>query len=241
MDKYFDKIYYINLDRDHERSQYLLKQFQNSIILPHLKKFSAIDGRSIKIEDIDNSIITQQARKDIISGKQRTYGVSLTYGSLGCALSHKKIFEECKNASKPYLIFEDDIILEKNFDDKLLQLIQRYESLPTFDIIYLGFHDIPSASKVKIDDVLSKPSGLTCGTYGYILSPTGAEKILNRIFPLNYQIDSSLSYNFKSLNVYCSTDTLVKMNKKFISNTQQKYSCQNIFNNQDDWNKLFGK
>lgn len=240
IDNYFAKIYYINLDRDYKRQIYVVEQFKNSTLLQQVKRFSAVDGKQINIDLIDESIITNNARKDILSNKQKTFGISLTYGALGCALSHKIIFEECAKSSKPYLIFEDDIIIDSNFDNQLEILLNECKNYSNIDILYLGFHDIPHANKIKINDVISKPNGLTCGTYGYILWPDGAKKILDIIFPLNIQIDSSISNNLKYFNVYCSTNDLVKMTREFKSNTQQDLSCQNIYRKTDDnWDKLF--
>jgi len=241
----FSKIYVINLDRDKDRYEYVLSELKNknSDLINHIQRFSAIDGRLINIASVDSSIITQTAKKDILNKKQRIYGVTMTYGSLGCALSHKKICEMCvEENNKPYLIFEDDIILYDNFDNHLLDLMNELEKIQ-YDIVYLGFHQIPHAKQTRINNVLSQPSGLICGTFGLILSPSGAQKILN-IFPLNYQIDSSISHNLKNLKAYCHTLQIVQMNKSFKSNTQREYSTQNIYNKNDknsSWNKLFDK
>lgn len=238
--EYFEKIYYINLDRDYQRQVYVIEQFKNSQLLPYLERFEAIDGKDINIDTIDSSIITNNARKDILANKQRIFGVSLTFGALGCALSHKIIYEQCSKSIKPYLIFEDDIIIDSNFDAQLEILLNECEQYQDIDILYLGFHNIPHAKKIIINDVISKPDGLVCGTYGYVVWPKAAQKILDIIFPLNIQIDSSLSNNRKHFNVYCSTNDIIKMTREFKSNTQQDFSCQNIYRQSDDnWHKLF--
>lgn len=226
----FSKIYIINLDREKNRYDYILSEFinKNSTLISNIQRFSAIDGRLIDINKIDNTTVTPTARRDILNKKQRIYGVSMTFGALGCALSHKKICEMCveENNTKPYLIFEDDIILDNNFDNHLLNLMNELEKIQ-YDIVYLGFHQIPHAKQTRINDVLSQPSGLICGTFGLILSPSGAQKILS-IFPLNYQIDSSISHNLKNFNAYCHTSQIVKMNRSFVSNTQREHAAQNI-------------
>lgn len=241
---YFSKIYFLNLDRDSDRKDYILSEFsKKSELSHHIEKFSAIDGRNINLSTIDHNIITSMARKDILSQKQRIYGVSMTYGALGCALSHKNMCELClQDDGRPYLIFEDDVILDDNFDYHLQNLLNELNNKP-YDIVYLGYHQIPHAKQTQINDVLSQPSGLICGTFGLFVSKTGAQKILD-LFPLNYQIDSSISHNLSKFIAYCHTLQIVKMNQSFISNTQREYSCQNNHNDSDihdDWNKLFAK
>lgn len=233
---YFEKIYCINLDNDTEKLSY----FNNELLKTNIKnyeRFAAIDGSKLDLSLIDSTIITNHSRSNIKSKHQKVFGISLTFGSLGCALSHKKIFEECQHSSKPFLIFEDDIIVEKNFTNIFEQIIQRS---PEYDILYLGYNEIGGFRKKKIDDLLSVPSGLITGLYGYMLSPTGAKKLLSTIFPLNKQIDSSICDNSSRLNLLCSTERILGVTHQFGSKTQRNKSCENIYA-VDDWDKLFKK
>jgi GR25 family glycosyltransferase involved in LPS biosynthesis len=232
---YFDKIYYINLDKHKDRLKHTLLQISKTSLKTHAKRFSAVNGSTIDINNIDNLIITDNARKDILSGVQRTFGISLTFGALGCALSHKQIFEECEASNKPFLIFEDDFTIDHNFDNDLINVLNNIDS--NYHILYLGFHNIPSAKTESINDYISKPVGLTCGTYGYIISPPGAKLLLKYVFPMDCQIDSMMSKNLHRMNSYCSKKTLVHMPQNFESNTQRDISCINIHS--DDWMRLF--
>lgn len=238
---FFQKIYYINLDDDVDKKQYFEKEITKSSLSSHCERFKAVSGKHIDLRLINSKIISSNARKDIELKKQKTYGISLTYGSLGCALSHKLIYEECSYDTKPYLVFEDDIILHKNFDPKLQELINVIQKKDiSFDIIYLGYNEIPGFYKVDIDSVLSKPSGLITGTYGYILSPNGCKKLLDHIFPLNHQIDSSISHNLSKFNIYCTSTKLIQASTSFGSKTQMCDSCINIQSLEiDNWIKLF--
>jgi GR25 family glycosyltransferase involved in LPS biosynthesis len=236
---YFDKIYYVNLDCDTKKNVFFIQQINKTIFKDKCERFVGVDGKTIDINTIDDSIITNDGRKSITSQKQKIYGVSLTYGSLGCALSHKKIWEECSQAKNPYLIFEDDIIPHKNFNNIFNKL---YTILPnlSYDIFYIGYNEIPGFRKVTIDDVIAKPSGLITGTYGYIVTPSGAQKLLS-VFPLNKQIDSSISANLNKFKVYCSNTKLVSASSSFGSKTQRSDSCKNNIQcvAYDNWNNLF--
>lgn len=240
INKYFDKIYYINLDRDEDRKDYIINLCKKYTTLSNeLIRFPGIDGRTIDINTIDKNIISDNARQDILSGNQRIFGITLTYGSLGCALSHKKIWEECADSSKPYLIFEDDIIIDNTFDNKLIEILQ-YLSQEDYDICYLGCYEIPGLKQTEINTVLCKPSGLVTGLYGYIVTPSGANKLLGNIFPLTYQIDSSIGHNSKKINLVCPKTKIINTKLQFGSNTQRAKSCENIYKeNNNTWNKLF--
>lgn len=238
---YFDKIYYINLKEDRAKKTYFLSQIKNSVINTKCEKFSAISGKNIDIRLVEDHILTNNARNDILSGEQKRYGISLTYGSLGCALSHYILLKECSKSNRPFLILEDDIIIDNNFDKDLLSIINEINDIE-YDICYLGYNEIPGFSKSPINSVISKPTGLITGTYGMIISPIGAQNILSSIFPLSKQIDSSISDNQHKLKLYCSTKKIISANTSFVSKTQRKESCKNYINQNDDpWYKLFDK
>jgi GR25 family glycosyltransferase involved in LPS biosynthesis len=241
-DQIFDKIYYINLDEDSNKKLFFEKQINKTILKNRYERFTAVNGKTLDINSIDSTIITEHARKCIISKKQKVFGISLTYGSLACALSHKKIWEQCAESQKPFLIFEDDIIPISNFNlifNKILKILPS----TNYDLFYIGYNDIPGFKKTRIDDVISKPSGLITGNYGYIVTPNGAKKILSTIFPLNKQFDSSISDNISNFKILCSTTKLISASFSFGSKTQRAESCINSIqkNEQDEWHKLFQK
>jgi glycosyl transferase, family 25 len=240
MNEIFDKIYYVNLDEDTNKNKFFLDQISKTSLKDKCLRFSAINGKEIDINQVDDKILTKNGRSSIVKKKQKIFGVSLTYGSLGCALSHKILWEECANSNNPYLVFEDDAIPHKDFDKIFNSIVNRISSIK-YDLFYLGYNQIPGFRKAKIDNVISKPSGLITGTYGYIVSPTGANKLLS-IFPISKQIDSSISDNLAKFNVYCSTTQIIHASSSFGSKTQRDKSCINNIqklNPSDDWNKLF--
>jgi GR25 family glycosyltransferase involved in LPS biosynthesis len=244
--EYFGKAYFINLTTDDKKKQHFEKQKNHSdFISKKCTRYSAVFGETLDIRIIPQHIISSRAKKDIMSQTQKVYGISLTYGSLACALSHYLIYEECAKNDKPYLIFEDDAILKDNFDNKLQSIVDsaiEYDN--NYDIIYLGYNNIPGFKKNIINQHISKPSGLITGLYGYIVSHTGAQKLLDIIFPLEQQIDSSISNNIEHFSLLCATNSMIDVRLDFGSRTQQKTSCNNIhnknLNTQDDaWLKLF--
>lgn len=244
---YFDKIYYINLDEDTNKRIYFESEIKKSELSKKTQKYTAVIGKYLDIRLVPDSIITKSAKQDVLNRKQKTYGISLTYGSLACALSHYFIYDECQHAQKPYLIFEDDIIIQNDFDTDLSKVVKEISQLE-YDILYLGYNEIGGFSKQKISDVLSKPKGLVTGLYGYVVTPSGAKKLLKNIFPLNKQIDSSISDNSELFQTYCATKNIVRVKTDFGSKTQQQESCKNEYDHsgfvwskpvKDGWEKLF--
>lgn len=90
-------IYYLNLDDQPERRQYMEEQFKYWEI-ENYTRISAYDGR-------------QDDLSDIIKGK---YPEDMTSGEIGCTTSHLKAIQYWyQNSDSPYAIFmEDDVDLQ---------------------------------------------------------------------------------------------------------------------------------
>ena len=243
---YFGEVRYINLATAKNKNEYFLEQISQSKLVNRAVRFEAVNGKNIDLRLIENDIITDSARRDILNKNQRTYGVSLTYGSLGCALSHYLLYQELQLENKPCLVFEDDIVIDKEFDDKLTKILAEIAILNlNYDIFYLGLYDLPSLIKNQnISNLIYKPQGLTCGTYGMIVTPSGAKNILKKVFPINVQIDSAISVKKQDLKVYASKENIVGHLTSFGSTTQKAASCINhasTHHRVDGWQtKLFG-
>lgn len=243
LDSYFYKVCYINLEEDIQKKKYFEKEIEKSPFLSkHCRRYDAVIGKYIDIRLVPDSIVTTKAKNDIIEKQQKTYGISLTYGSLACALSHHLIYQECKNQHKPFCIFEDDIIIDHHFDENLANLLNAIDNNHSYDIIYLGYNEIPGFQKRIIDNVVSEPRGLITGLYGYIISNRGAQKLLDNVFPLYKQIDSCISDHRDKFDLLCATKKFVNVKTDFGSKTQLDASCKNIHNSvgpYSDWYKLF--
>jgi GR25 family glycosyltransferase involved in LPS biosynthesis len=225
---FFSRIVLLNLFRETKKYNRFMSLVTDLDLHKHIERFDAVDGKNLDIRTIGENFLSSSARSDILLGKQKRFGVSLTYGALGCALSHYLILKECSKANKPYLIFEDDIVLDPDFSNQLTILIEHVKNIALkFDIIYLGLHNIPSLNKkLSYDDMLYVPQGLTCGTWAMIISPEGASNILKLVFPLNVQIDSEISRHKNKLKVFATKKELAKHDHYFGSTTQSRKGCE---------------
>lgn len=219
---FFDSVIYITLSGAKERQSNIESQFSSSELSQCLTKFFAVNGRNLDPRLIDRNVISEIGISEAFSDAPKKFGVTLTAGAVGCALSHYLIYQDCYKATKPFLVLEDDIQIAENFDSKLEQVLKEISTIE-YDIVYLGLHNIPSLNKNNtISEQLYKPAGMTCGTFGMIISNRGALKLLDTIFPINVQIDSSISHNKKKLKIYATNEDLVKHTHIFGSDIQSK-------------------
>ncbi len=132
---------------------------------------------------------------------------SLTYGELGCAMSHYKVWRKIIDENyEKVIILEDDVeILDDNLISKIADI-----NANLFDIIYLGRKKITKQyeNKVPIADDLVKAS-YSYWTCGYLISLSGAHKLASLEFynnvipvdeylPIMYQANtiSYISHNY---------------------------------------------
>lgn len=189
-DNYLIKTIYINLEKDKIRNEKMIKLLDENNI--NYKRQNAVYGKKIDLNNLSNQIIDNTGLEDI-KNKKYKYGLSLTMGGIGCALSHYNIYnnisEEKNTDKKIYLILEDDIKFEKNLINNINKLL--IDAPSDWDIIYIGYGPILDNYKnKKIKDNWYKTNRIH-GTFGYLLNKKGAKKMLD-IFPIKYQIDTAL-------------------------------------------------
>lgn len=103
------KVHVINLKTSTDRKQYieqLLSPYQDFMDV-HIVE--AVDGRSLFERQL-NELWNQKETYE-------TYGRYMKGGEIGCALSHRKCYEEMLgNGDEVALVLEDDVVFEENAD-----------------------------------------------------------------------------------------------------------------------------
>jgi GR25 family glycosyltransferase involved in LPS biosynthesis len=201
LDIYFDKIYYINMDKDVKRNENVLRQFEQY----NIKNFKRISG--IKYEDNLHEYLFRNFIK-----KDEKY----IKGHLGSRLTHKSIVEDAKaNNYKRILIFEDDFKFLKDPNQLLKSNHQTIND--DWDFLYFGglvepmfrnqiveVHAYALAQKV-FDDII------------YMVEASGME-----IDNFYAKIMQHMSYNYNPQGRYIVKPILpfnsVVQDKEFISN-----------------------
>jgi len=212
-----DKVYVINLEKDKNKMKSAKEQLDQQSI--GFERFNAIDGNDIS----QNIFFSSFCYKFCTSGVK------------GCAASHRSLWQNMINNNYDHiLVFEDDIIIDKDFNTKLTLL---YNEVPKdFDILYLGslfycgdnsyYSRARNLKSNKITDNVLHVDGCA-GFHGYIISKKCAQQFLKET--INFHIDDNAinwihKYNLKA---YALSPSLVNQNLNN-SNLSSKYP--NILN-----------
>lgn len=195
----------------------------------NFESFDAIDGRSVS----KNSKIFEDS-----------FEPSLKYskGALGCALSHKKIWELASNTDCAVTVCEDDTILHSDFIIEQKRII---EELIDWDLILWGWNFnalflaemVPKLSpcfmkfdqnsmrinwKTFISEPI-KPVTLTLisafGSPCYSMSSKGARKFLQRCFPIKnfeYRIPG-FNIDFPNYGIDIAMNTVYPVTASFVA------------------------
>jgi len=206
------RTFVINMDKDVERYNKIASYYHNSDLseLP-LERYSAVVGKNVEPTDwlTDDAI---NDFKQVLNNGYRTHHYQLTYGGIGCFLSHynlaKQLLSE-KNVDA-YIVFEDDTAIPRN----LLSHIETQMSELPEDWDYLMFYTI-RANGDPITNKLNKLKSFW-GLNGYIINKKGARKLVEETNAnkIDGQIDSYLSRMIQQnkMNIYSTKKHLVKSN-----------------------------
>jgi GR25 family glycosyltransferase involved in LPS biosynthesis len=200
----FDKIFYINLDRRTDRNNNIKQELKRNGLENdeyEIVRIPAVDGSRLNLNKIPHNLITEKGINEYKNkDKNNKTGIRLTSGAIGCALSHKIVWEKILNENiQAALILEDDIHINKNFHHELDTYRKNLpnEIAKDYDIIFLGYH--PATIKYIYKNTLNDPingiyvkASRVYGLFGYIVTKQGAKKLID-IFPISQQIDTEIS------------------------------------------------
>lgn len=182
IENFFDKIYCINLARRKDRFFQAQTEFAKHNI--DAEFVEGIDGRLLNIPAMTSND-----------------GALVSKGDIGCTLSHLKVTKLAKEKGlKGYLVFEDDVELADNFNEKLK------ESLPhvpeNWDMIYFGGNHCQKP--IKVNDFVSKMIE-TFTTHAMIIKPTVYDALIELWGKENEKVDVAISFLHKKYNCYVLT------------------------------------
>lgn len=206
-----DRIFYINLDRRPDRDANIKEQLKKTNLLQIAERVSAIDGPKLDLQMV-KSIITP---KGVINAQNMNggFGVPLTRGAIGCAMSHRAIWIQIRDDPmlNSALILEDDIEMNDDFVSKF-NTYKKYVPL-NYDIIYLGYHLASIDSSLENVNAIFVKLKKVYGTFGYIVTKQGAEKLL-KMFPISEQVDTEM---FKCFHKFGINTYLLKPDLRLIT------------------------
>jgi glycosyl transferase family 25 len=214
------RVLFLNLTRRADRNQRFLDVNRGCA---DFQRFEAIDGAHLETE--------QLIQEGVIREPLREY----TPGALGCAVSHKTLWEYCVSSGEPVAIAEDDGVFNRHFAEKAGKVLA--DLPPGWDIILWGWNfdsvlhveAIPGVKQAVMEfdprelgphlskfqnchyDVAAVPLIAAFGLVCYSVSPKGAQRLGELCFPLRNEEIPIHAMRRRLLNV--SID--VTMNKHY--------------------------
>jgi glycosyl transferase family 25 len=179
------KVFVVSLARDKKRRKFITQQCHD-LALDHVM-VDAVDGRLLTKEEI--ALYCDQEKVKELSWW-------LTPGAIGCALSHRKVYQEIVEQDLPYaMVIEDDIILP----DTIKQIMKDAEGMIQRDGVIMLYYQSHRSLKVAAEPVLKR--GATTLVYpidpnapittaAYIIDREAAKKLYDQIVPVRVAADS---------------------------------------------------
>ena len=182
--------YVINLKRQKEKLR-LFKE-RNSKYLPGLEVVEAVDGRTIDHKKLlKMGFDTDKHWRDPILKR------TITHGEIGCFLSHYKLWQKCAEGEEHFLIFEDDVVVERELPDGLAEEAGA-------GILYLLWNEMTKAGAKE---------GKPCYPYwlcAYVISPHAA-RVLCESFLRIIPADEYVPYLSDRVTLKSRTDSGCKL------------------------------
>lgn len=193
-------VFIVNLKKDIEKREHMEKLCKKYSL--NCRFFDAIYGKCLANEEI-NQVYAQ--KKAIKYSKK---GLSLS--EIGCALSHKYIYQVMIDERiTQALILEDDI----EFNGDIEEILNNLSLFPdNWETVLLGHHSHRSrdsetrasvwwSKQITPNYQLKRPSEIGYGTYGYLINERGAKKLYLKLDQIYKPIDHYTG-NDKDVNVY---------------------------------------
>lgn len=208
-------IYVINLEEDVTRRNYIKKLFKKYGV-----NYSLIIVKRFRYK----------STKDLLNIKMRA-------PILGCVLSHLWCIQNAVyNNYDRFIIFEDDIVFHKNFNNLFKKIVDSY--IQNIDLLMLGALDINLNTNLKNftnDEVIYYPTNNIAGAHANIYKLEFAQEFLNYKLtttnPLEFDYDYYLFMNKFKIGicmpnlVVCelSTTNINHVFSPLISNCYERY------------------
>jgi len=176
----------VNLERRTDRKEQMTKILNN---IP-FEFYKAVDGKELK---------PTQELYDLFKYNDFENNT----GTIGCALSHLRLWKQLLTDNVDYyIIMEDDIILTENFKNKVI-----IDS--TKDLVFYGYSKFKQIEESSSGIHLLDRSNYMGGTFCYSINKVGAQKMIDYINKngIKHGIDYLLKIN-KNLELWCCSPCL---------------------------------
>lgn len=218
------QIFVISLQDSKDRQKNIIDQCNRIGI--ELMFIDAIYGKDLSKSEISQYCNQKKAK--------HLFGRELLLGEIGCALSHKKIYQKMVDENIPYaVILEDDAVIKEGFNDTVKLILSSdanwnlvllghnkgFEKGQEFDSIKSYWGNVQLRKNFALGRVVK--GGL--GTFGYLVSNNGAKKLLNHFEheKITRPIDKITS-DSRVINIYGLFPSVVTVDMRFNSMIENK-------------------
>ena len=186
------RVVYINLDRREDRRRHMQAQLRGSGL--SWERQAAVDGRSVDLPELVRSgVLTARGAGEVdMPVESKTFGITLTRGAVGCALSHLEAWKRAESAPGVTIVLEDDIELRD-----MERVSERLRDVPAgWDVVYLGSGQYVKGEPRGEAEARAARRGVhpvshAFQTIGYVVNPRSA-RLMRGVFPLSVQVDGAL-------------------------------------------------
>ncbi len=206
---FFDSIFVVNLVRRPDRwksitsqlsSQKLLGVDSSSSLL--VKKVPAYDGTLFTTSAVEKSHLVSPVGLDRyknLAQDQKVWGMDLSAGGIGCALSHVDIWcSVVERNLQRALVLEDDTVLSENFVENAKKV---FDFVPAdWESVFLsGLDPEGQCGFLRVKQVgteeryICRLPRLYRTTNCYVINSRGAKNYLKSCVPFTFQLDTAMT------------------------------------------------
>jgi len=207
-DKYFDKVYCINLDKRPDRWEKVSKIFEKNGI-DNVERYSAVDGNTIDLSTMK-------------------YNKSLLSGELGILETHLNLIKEAQEKKyNSILVMEDDVY----FTDKFNEFEEYMSKVPNnWDMLFIGGNHLYGDTPVRVNDKIVKINH-TVAIHCLAIKNTIFDVIIEVAERRMKQIDAYYADLQKGYNSYSFTPNMALQYEDFSDIQNRNINYDNFLKN----------
>jgi GR25 family glycosyltransferase involved in LPS biosynthesis len=196
--------YYIGFNRN-SKLEYDLSE----IGFKNVNHFPSVDGKKMDRENLlKDGIISIRAYNDLKYGRHQHTAIS-SLGSIGCALSHIKLWELCSDKYPYMIIVEDDIKLHKLTENNIKDIQS----------------SIVKDNGMFISSNVIEDSETLFNLHFYVISNKAAQQMLHKALPINLQVDSYIGHLSNIGDINLEGYEIFEQNKRKSSTQDNCIKC----------------
>lgn len=199
------EIWYVNIEKRKDRRELIERQLSMYFKEIRYNRFEGVvPNNEILLKLYKEGRLSLDNYKIIMTGTSSF----MTRGSVGCYLSHLEILKKCRDESKIYIVFEDDVIMNKDIEEKIKKVLELMND--NFNIIYFVQPLIEYKKLESYNSLLYKIKKGYSGTYAYIIHPKHAEFLVEKLYYIDSHIDNKLLNLQNTRDVLLFKEVLIK-------------------------------